>query len=148
MPEGGLVAAVVEGYTEEFERTFMEHLRRSHPHSRVSAKVVYNEYIADRHHIHMNSTSWLTLTDFVKYLGKTGQCRVDQTEKGWFISVIQADPSQALAEEKKGKRERAEKVCSALPPKLPELVCSGHLAGCCPDAVPGMLPPTLLDFMS
>lgn len=110
------VAAVVEGYTEEFERTFMEHLRRSHPHSRVSAKVVYNEYIADRHHVHMNSTSWLTLTDFVKYLGKTGQCRVDQTEKGWFISVIQADPSQALADEKKGKRERAEKVRSALPP--------------------------------
>ncbi len=106
----------MEGYTEEFERTFMEHLRRSHPHSRVSAKVVYNEYIADRHHVHMNSTSWLTLTDFVKYLGKTGQCRVDQTEKGWFISVIQADPSQALADEKKGKRERAEKVRSALPP--------------------------------
>lgn len=32
-------SAVVQGFTEEFERTFMEHLRRSHPFSRVSAKV-------------------------------------------------------------------------------------------------------------
>lgn len=107
---------MVEGYTEEFEKTFMEHLRRSHPHSRVAAKVVYNEYIADRHHVHMNSTSWLTLTDFVKHLGKTGQCRVDETEKGWYISVIQPDPSQALADDRKSKRERAEKVCRALLP--------------------------------
>lgn len=67
---------VVQGYSEEFENTFMEHLRRSHPYSRVSAKNVYNEYIADRHHIHMNSTHWLTLTDFVQHLGKKGLCKV------------------------------------------------------------------------
>ena len=67
---------VVEGYSEEFENTFMEHLRRSHPYSRVSAKNVYNEYIADRHHIHMNSTIWLTLTDFVQHLGRKGLCKV------------------------------------------------------------------------
>ena len=39
---------VVEGYTEEFEESFLELLRRSHPHSRVAAKVVYNDYIADK----------------------------------------------------------------------------------------------------
>ena len=37
----------------------------------------------------MNATKWLTLTEFVQYLGKTGQCRVDETPKGWFISLIQ-----------------------------------------------------------
>ena len=40
---------MIDGYTEEFEKTFMEHLRRCHPFSRVAAKVVYNEYIADRY---------------------------------------------------------------------------------------------------
>ena len=40
--------AVIEGFSEEFETTFMEHLRRSHPFSRVMAKNVYNEYIADK----------------------------------------------------------------------------------------------------
>jgi len=38
----------------------------------------------------MNSTTFHTLTEFVKYLGRTGKCRVDETEKGWFISLIQA----------------------------------------------------------
>ena len=75
---------------------------------------MYNEYIADRHHIHMNSTHWYTLTDFVKHLGKSGQCRVDETEKGWFISVIQPDPAEALAGEKRSKRERAEKASALL----------------------------------
>jgi DNA/RNA-binding protein KIN17 len=40
----------------------------------VLAKNVYNEYINDRTHIHMNSTRWLTLTEFVKYLGREGVC--------------------------------------------------------------------------
>lgn len=35
-------------YSEEFERTFMEHLKRAHPFSRIAANVVYNEYINDR----------------------------------------------------------------------------------------------------
>lgn len=67
---------VIAGYSEEFEADFMELMRRSHPRTRVAAKNVYNEFIADKYHIHMNSTKWFTLTEFVKYLGKTGipQC--------------------------------------------------------------------------
>lgn len=44
--------------------------------------------IADKQHIHMNSTKWDTLTTFVKYLGKQGHCLVDETEKGWFVQFI------------------------------------------------------------
>lgn len=78
---------IIYGYSEEFERTFLEHLKRSHRFSRIAATVVYNEYISDRHHIHMNSTKWATLTEFVKYLGRTGKCKVEET-KGWFITYI------------------------------------------------------------
>ncbi|KAF6255209.1 domain of Kin17 curved DNA-binding protein-domain-containing protein [Scenedesmus sp. NREL 46B-D3] len=99
---------VVDGFSEEFESGFMDHLRRAHPSSRVSAKNVYNEFIADRHHVHMNSTKWLTLTEFVKHLGRTGQCKVDETEKGWFISLIKVDPAKALSDAEKLKRERQE----------------------------------------
>ena len=63
---------VIQGYSEEFEADFMELMRRSHPRARVAAKNVYNEFIADKYHVHMNSTKWFTLTEFVKYLGKTG----------------------------------------------------------------------------
>ena len=40
----------------------------------------------------MNSTTWTTLTEFVKHLGKMGLCIVDETPKGWFIQYIDRDP--------------------------------------------------------
>ena len=100
---------IIDGYSEEFESAFLDHLKRSHPFSRVSANVVYNEYIQDKHHIHMNSTKWLTLTEFVKYLGREGKCKVEDTPKGWFITLIQRDPFEELEGQRKIKRERAER---------------------------------------
>ncbi|KAL8122279.1 hypothetical protein AgCh_018864 [Apium graveolens] len=99
---------VVECYSQEFEFTFLEHIKRSHGFSRVAATSVYNEYIADRHHLHMNSTQWVTLTGFVKYLGKTGKCKVEETFKGWFIRYVNSD-SERLFRDKR-KRVRADLV--------------------------------------
>eukprot|EP00884_Botryococcus_braunii_P011436 jgi/Botrbrau1/20293/Bobra.31_1s0071.1 len=101
---------VIEGYSDEFLKAFMDHLKVAHPHARVSAKVVYNEFIADRHHIHMNSTKWYTLTDFVKFLGREGLCKVDETPKGWFISLIHRDPVEEIEEQKRLARRKAEKT--------------------------------------
>ncbi|KAM3380022.1 KIN17-like protein [Capsicum galapagoense] len=99
---------IVSGYSEEFESLFLEHMKRSHRFSRVAATVVYNEYIADRHHVHMNSTQWATLTEFVKYLGKTGKCKVEETPKGWFITYIDRDSETLFKEKMKNKRIRAD----------------------------------------
>ena len=44
----------------------------------------------------MNATRWVTLSEFVKHLGRTGVGRVDETEKGWFIAWIDSSP-KALA---------------------------------------------------
>lgn len=59
--------------------------------------------------MHMNSTKWLSLTEFVKYLGRTGQCKVDETPKGWFVQLIEKDPFKDIEESKKRKREEAER---------------------------------------
>jgi len=59
---------------------------------RVKANTVYQEFIQDKHHQHMNSTRWVTLTEFVKHLGRTGVARVDETEKGWFLAWIDNSP--------------------------------------------------------
>ncbi|KAJ8540372.1 hypothetical protein K7X08_030291 [Anisodus acutangulus] len=99
---------IVGGYSEEFESQFLEHMKRSHRFSRIAATVVYNEYIADRHHVHMNSTEWATLTEFVKYLGKTGKCKVEETPKGWFITYIDRDSETLFKEKMKNKRIRAD----------------------------------------
>ncbi|XP_059317691.1 KIN17-like protein [Lycium ferocissimum] len=99
---------IVGGYSEEFESQFLEHMKRSHRFSRIAATVVYNEYIADRHHVHMNSTEWATLTEFVKYLGKTGKCKVEETPKGWFITYIDRDSETLFKEKMKNKRIKAD----------------------------------------
>lgn len=40
---------------------------------RVHNNIIYNEYISDRQHIHMNATRWETLTEFTKWLGREGK---------------------------------------------------------------------------
>ena len=62
----------------------------------MRANQVYQEYIADKNHLHMNSTRWVTLTEFVKHLGRSGIAKVDETEKGWFLAWIDSSP-KALA---------------------------------------------------
>ncbi|KAG1337883.1 KIN17-like protein [Cocos nucifera] len=99
---------VIDGYSEEFENAFLDLMRRSHRFSRIAATVVYNEYISDRHHIHMNSTQWATLTEFVKYLGRTGKCKVEDTPKGWFITYIDRDSETLFKDRLKNKRLRAD----------------------------------------
>lgn len=101
---------IVDGYSEEFEDSFLEHMRRSHRFSRVAATVVYNEYIHDRNHVHMNSTQWATLTEFVKYLGRTGKCKVEETPKGWFMTYIDRDSETLFKERQKNKRIKADLV--------------------------------------
>ena len=61
---------------------------------RVHANEAYKEYIQERHHIHMNSTVWETLTEFVHWLGQNNICKIDKTEKGWFVTYIDHNPWQ------------------------------------------------------
>jgi DNA/RNA-binding protein KIN17 len=78
----------IEGYSEMFENHFLEQLKINHPYSRVLANEFYQGVIKDKHHIHMNSTKWLTLTDFIKHLGRSGSCMVEENERGWYITLI------------------------------------------------------------
>lgn len=72
----------LDTYSQEFEDTFLYLLKRCHGTKRVFANAVYQDYIKDKEHIHMNATKWVTLTGFIQHLGKSGKCTVDETEKG------------------------------------------------------------------
>jgi DNA/RNA-binding protein KIN17 len=97
-------------FMDEFSRTFKSDfvltLRRRFGTKRVNANAVYQEYISDRNHTHMNATKWLTLTNFVQYLGREGICVVDQTEKGWFIQYIDRDPETLRRQEELDKKRK------------------------------------------
>ena len=80
-----------------------------------------------RNHVHMNSTKWLTLTEFVKYLGRTGQCKVEETEKGWFITLINRDEMEV-----RGGGMVA--VASRVVRSLPDCLCVSWLGSAAPLA--------------
>merc|ERR1719162_2139702 len=83
----------------------MSHSYRS---TRILANTVYCEHIANRHHTHMNSTIWVTLSNFVQYLGRTNQCSIDKTPKGWYLQYIDNSPEAKMRAEGKKTAERVE----------------------------------------
>uniref|UniRef100_A0A8D0L242 DNA/RNA-binding protein KIN17 n=1 Tax=Sphenodon punctatus TaxID=8508 RepID=A0A8D0L242_SPHPU len=93
-------------FSEEFRNDFLELLRRRFGTKRVHNNIVYNEYISHREHIHMNATQWETLTDFTKWLGREGYCKVDETPKGWYIQYIDKDPDTIRRQQEQEKKKK------------------------------------------
>ena len=57
----------------------------------------------------MNATHWHTLTDFVAHLGRTGVCRVDETEAGLHITLVAGDAAKEAAAAARERRDKAER---------------------------------------
>ncbi|NXY35590.1 KIN17 protein, partial [Pomatorhinus ruficollis] len=93
-------------FSEEFRNDFLELLRRRYGTKRVHNNIVYNEYISHREHIHMNATQWETLTDFTKWLGREGLCKVDETPKGWYIQYINRDPETIRRQQEQERKKK------------------------------------------
>ena len=99
----------LDQFSQDFEDGYLYLLKRCHGTKRVFANGIYQDYIHERDHIHMNSTKWLTLTEFVQHLGKSGKCVVDQTEKGWYVTWIDRDPETIARQEALEKKEKLAK---------------------------------------
>ncbi len=96
----------MDEFSGTFHRGYTLCLKRRFGTKRVNANIVYQEYISDKDHVHMNSTKWLTLSDYVQFLGRTGVCVVDQTEKGWFVTYIDRDPEVMRRQEEIQKKAK------------------------------------------
>lgn len=104
----------MDEFSQEFEKGFMQLMSHSYRSQRVLANTVYCDFISNRHHTHMNSTIWVTLSNFVQYLGRTNQCTIDKTPKGWYIQYVDNTPEarmraaakQALEEEEVSSERR------------------------------------------
>jgi len=96
-------------FSEEFERDFMHLLKRSHGTKRVKANRVYQAYIGDKEHVHMNATRWETLTGFIHYLGRTGKVVVDESEEGWWITWVDRDPETIARQDAVAKKDKMAK---------------------------------------
>jgi DNA/RNA-binding protein KIN17 len=99
----------VEESSKEFMNGFISILHRRYKSTRVFANKVYQEYISDRHHLHMNATRWATLTEFVLYLNRRGLVKADETEKGWFITWVDNSPQELARQDAIRKLEASKK---------------------------------------
>ncbi|CAK7264137.1 hypothetical protein SEPCBS119000_000845 [Sporothrix epigloea] len=98
---------VINEYSDRFLKDFIQLLRTGHGEKQVQINHFYQEFIAKRDHIHMHSTKWSSLTEFAKYLGREGICRVEENEKGIFVSWIDTSP-EALKRQEAIRRKEAQ----------------------------------------
>ncbi|PPJ56759.1 hypothetical protein CBER1_09110 [Cercospora berteroae] len=85
----------INSKSHEFQRDFIQLLRTGHGEKKINLNQFYNEYIKDKEHVHMNSTKWPSLTEFAKFLGREGICRVEEGERGLEIAWID-DSAEAI----------------------------------------------------
>lgn len=89
---GPKAGQAISDFSRQFQSEFLLLLRTRHLTNRVQANKVYNEYIQDKHHVHMNATRWVTLSGFIQTIGKEGLVKVDEDEKGIWIQWVDNRP--------------------------------------------------------
>lgn len=107
----------INDFSQQFQRDFIQLLRTGHGEKKINANRFYNEYIANKEHVHMNATKWSSLTEFVKHLGREGIVRVDMDEKNeerggasaLMISWVDNSPEALRRQEALKKRERQDR---------------------------------------
>ncbi|CAG8971925.1 hypothetical protein HYALB_00003260 [Hymenoscyphus albidus] len=99
----------INDYSNQFQKDFLLLLRTSHGEKKVHLNHFYQEYIHNKEHIHMNSTKWPSLTEFAKFLGREGICRVEEDEKGVHVAWIDNSPEALRRSDAIRKKERQDK---------------------------------------
>ena len=109
----------IRDYSDRFQQDFITLLRTSHREKKVHVNRFYQEYIADKEHVHMNATRWHSLTEFAAHLGRQGICRVEEEEEdGLFISWIDNSPEALRRQDALKKKERQDKGDELLEQRL------------------------------
>lgn len=108
----------INEFSNQFKRDFLRLLKTSHGEKKVHMNNFYQEYIRDKEHVHMNSTKWPSLTEFAKYLGREGVCRVEEGERGLEIAFIDDSPEAIARREDVKRKERQAKGDEDLESKL------------------------------
>ncbi|KAI9826895.1 MAG: hypothetical protein M1832_005834 [Thelocarpon impressellum] len=99
----------INDYSAQFQRDFLQLLRTSHGEKKVNVNHFYNEYIANKEHVHMNATRWPSLTEYAKHLGREGICRVEEAERGLTVAWIDNSPEALRRQDAIRKKERQDR---------------------------------------
>eukprot|EP00127_Corallochytrium_limacisporum_P005950 Clim_evm27s215 gene=Clim_evmTU27s215 len=84
-----------ERFSNQFLQGFLEVLEENFGTKPVDANKVYNLFVSDPGHVHMNATQWSGLGQFVRWLGKHGYATLTKTDAFYDITYIPSgDPEE------------------------------------------------------
>ncbi|EMC97521.1 hypothetical protein BAUCODRAFT_33235 [Baudoinia panamericana UAMH 10762] len=110
----------INDYSNQFKRDFLQLLKTSHGEKKVSLNGFYQEYIRDKEHVHMNATKWPSLTEFAKYLGREGICRVEEGDRGLEVQWVDDSPEAVQRREDIKRKEKLAKGDESMESRLLE----------------------------
>ena len=96
----------IEQFSNDFLKEFIETLKRRFKTSKVLANDVYQIFTNETHHIHLSSTKWVTLDEFVSHLGRESICKVEESPKGLMVQFIDVDDSKIKKIEQEKEKEQ------------------------------------------
>ena len=99
----------IADYSSQFQRDFLQLLRTAHGEKKININHFYQEYISNKQHVHMNATRWPSLTEFAKFLGREGICRVEEGDKGLEVAWIDNSPEALRRQDAIRKKERQDR---------------------------------------
>jgi len=99
----------ISDYSQQFQRDFLQLLRTAHGEKKININHFYQEYISNKEHVHMNATRWPSLTEFAKWLGREGICRVEEGDKGLEVAWIDNSPEALRRQDAIRKKERQDR---------------------------------------
>ncbi|KAK3499368.1 domain of Kin17 curved DNA-binding protein-domain-containing protein [Neurospora hispaniola] len=107
---GANFKGVQDTFSEQFLKDFISQLKTSHGEKEIHINKFYQEVIARKDHVHLNATKWHSLTEFAKFLGREGVCRVEEKEgEGLFVAWIDDSPEAMERREKVRRKEMMDK---------------------------------------
>ncbi|KAJ4145759.1 hypothetical protein LMH87_004595 [Akanthomyces muscarius] len=95
----------INEFSNQFLSDFVSLLKTGHGEKQVQINHFYQEYIANKEHVHMNATKWPSLTEFAKHLGREGICRVEENDKGIHLTWVDNSPDALKRQEALRRKE-------------------------------------------
>ncbi|EKE38487.1 hypothetical protein ENUP19_0054G0121 [Entamoeba nuttalli] len=101
-------------FSNQFQNGFIRILQTQYKRKQVNANIIYNEYIQDKNHIHMNSTQWTSLSGFVRYLETKGIIELEEKDEGLFIKLIEPEDDNDEPLNNEDERDELKEVLDSI----------------------------------
>lgn len=117
-------SSVINDFSKQFQDQFISSLRTYHGEKSINANRFYNQLIQQKDHVHLNSTKWSSLSQFIQDLTKQGLINVkvedegDQSLNGLDISYINNSSEEILRKNSLRKHIENDKSDEQLSMKL------------------------------